>query len=166
MDTRQTNLTRFPLFFPEKRTFFLQGADIFQFGHRHRRGPAAVLHPAHRAGRGQEAPILAGLKMTGRVGVDDLGALVVRTREAGRAGAGRRRWGVRLQRNVLAESSIGIARDVRRSPGAARELGGRRRPPLPDVALPREQELHRRRLGAGHGTRRPRRRPATARRSA
>ena len=32
VDTRQTNLTRFPLFFPEKRTFFLQGADIFQFG--------------------------------------------------------------------------------------------------------------------------------------
>ena len=32
VDTRQTNLTRFPLFFPEKRTFFLQGADIFDFG--------------------------------------------------------------------------------------------------------------------------------------
>ncbi len=32
VDTRRTNLTRFPLFFPEKRTFFLQGADIFAFG--------------------------------------------------------------------------------------------------------------------------------------
>ena len=32
VDTRQTNLTRFPLFFPEKRTFFLEGADIFHFG--------------------------------------------------------------------------------------------------------------------------------------
>ena len=32
VDTRRTNLTRFPLFFPEKRTFFLQGADIFNFG--------------------------------------------------------------------------------------------------------------------------------------
>jgi hypothetical protein len=31
-DTRRTNLTRFPLFFPEKRSFFLEGADIFQFG--------------------------------------------------------------------------------------------------------------------------------------
>ena len=32
VDTRRTNLTRFPLFFPEKRTFFLEGADIFDFG--------------------------------------------------------------------------------------------------------------------------------------
>ena len=32
VDTRQTNLTRFPLFFPEKRTFFLEAADIFDFG--------------------------------------------------------------------------------------------------------------------------------------
>jgi hypothetical protein len=30
-DARQTNLTRFDLFFPEKRTFFLQGADIFDW---------------------------------------------------------------------------------------------------------------------------------------
>src|SRR6185295_19141770 len=29
VDTRRTNLTRFPLFFPEKRTFFLEGDDIF-----------------------------------------------------------------------------------------------------------------------------------------
>ena len=32
VDTRRTNLTRFPLFFPEKRTFFLEGSDIFDFG--------------------------------------------------------------------------------------------------------------------------------------
>ena len=32
VDTRRTNLTRFPLFFPEKRTFFLEGDDIFSFG--------------------------------------------------------------------------------------------------------------------------------------
>ena len=32
VDTRRTNLTRFPLFFPEKRTFFLEGSDIFTFG--------------------------------------------------------------------------------------------------------------------------------------
>jgi uncharacterized protein DUF5916 len=32
VDTRRTNLTRFALFFPEKRTFFLEGADIFSFG--------------------------------------------------------------------------------------------------------------------------------------
>ena len=32
VDARRTNITRFPLFFPEKRTFFLEGADIFEFG--------------------------------------------------------------------------------------------------------------------------------------
>ena len=32
VDTRRTNLTRFPLFFPEKRTFFIEGDDIFSFG--------------------------------------------------------------------------------------------------------------------------------------
>ncbi|HEX9165059.1 MAG TPA: carbohydrate binding family 9 domain-containing protein, partial [Gemmatimonadales bacterium] len=32
VDTRRTNLTRFPLFFPEKRSFFLEGSDIFEFG--------------------------------------------------------------------------------------------------------------------------------------
>ena len=32
VDTRRVNLTRFPLFFPEKRPFFLEGDDIFGFG--------------------------------------------------------------------------------------------------------------------------------------
>lgn len=32
VDTRRTNLTRFPLFFPEKRTFFIEGDDIFSLG--------------------------------------------------------------------------------------------------------------------------------------
>jgi hypothetical protein len=32
VDVRQINLTRFPLFFPEQRTFFLEGSDIFEFG--------------------------------------------------------------------------------------------------------------------------------------
>jgi hypothetical protein len=32
VDTRQVNLTRFPLFFPEKRAFFLEGANQYDFG--------------------------------------------------------------------------------------------------------------------------------------
>ena len=38
VDTRQTNLTRFPLFFPEKRDFFLEGSDIYDFGLGFQRG--------------------------------------------------------------------------------------------------------------------------------
>jgi hypothetical protein len=108
VDTRQTNLTRFPLFFPEKRTFFLDGTDIFQFG----TGTGDELIPffSRRIGlvAGQEVPILAGLKATGRVGDTSLGALAVRTREAvGRAPAASMAV-LRVKRNVLAESWAGL----------------------------------------------------------
>ena len=84
-DEQQVNLSRFSLFFPEKRDFFLENSGIFQFGaggrlgggrrrRRRRRwrqnalaGHAAVLQPAHRpVGRGEAIPILAGTRLTGR----------------------------------------------------------------------------------------------------
>ena len=49
VDTRRTNLTRFPLVFPEKRTFFLAGRRHLRLRARHRRRRATVLQPAHRA---------------------------------------------------------------------------------------------------------------------
>ena len=51
VDTRRTNLTRFPLFFPEKRTFFLEGADIFSFGLGLDEDVIPLLQPAHRSRR-------------------------------------------------------------------------------------------------------------------
>ena len=48
VDARQTNLTRFEIFFPEKRTFFLEGADIFEFGLGLDDDPGSVLQPPHR----------------------------------------------------------------------------------------------------------------------
>jgi hypothetical protein len=78
-DTRRTNLTRFPLFFPEKRSFFLEGADIFQFG----LGLGQDVLPFHsrRIGlrSGREVPIDIGTKVNGRLGSTNLGALVVNT---------------------------------------------------------------------------------------
>jgi len=57
VDTRRINLTRFPLFFPEKRTFFLEGSDIFEFGlgmsFYHSRDLLPFFQPAHRVGRGR-----------------------------------------------------------------------------------------------------------------
>ena len=50
-DEQQVNLTRFSLFFPEKREFFLENRDTFTFGgvsRRRRRCAGAVLQPAHR----------------------------------------------------------------------------------------------------------------------
>ncbi len=82
VDTRQTNLTRFPLFFPEKRTFFLEGSDIFRFGF----GLGSSLLPFHtrRIGLVEGTPVSidAGAKLTGRVGNSNLGGLVVRTGDA------------------------------------------------------------------------------------
>jgi hypothetical protein len=79
VDTRRTNLTRFPLFFPEKRTFFLEGADIFSFG----LGLDEDVIPffSRRIGLvdGVEVPIIAGTKVNGRVASTNIGGLVVGT---------------------------------------------------------------------------------------
>jgi len=81
VDTRRTNLTRFPLFFPEKRTFFLEGDDIFAFG----LGLNQDVLPyfSRRIGlvEGQEVPIIAGTKFNGRAGNTNFGGLVVGTND-------------------------------------------------------------------------------------
>ena len=100
-DVRQINLTRFDLFFPEKRTFFLQGSDIFDdFGQGLGQDPGAgtnlVPFFSRRIGlleRGEgdfvEIPIDGGAKLNGRVGNTNLGALAIRTRRQGDLQKGR-----------------------------------------------------------------------------
>lgn len=107
VDTRQTNLTRFPLFFPEKRTFFLDGSDIFEFG---AGGEALVPFFSRRVGlaSGREVPILAGLKTTGRIGQTNVGGLVVRTREEAGLASASNLGVVRVKQNVFAESRAGV----------------------------------------------------------
>ena len=87
VDARQVNLTRFPLFFPEKRAFFLEGSNQFEFG----LGPGSDFIPffSRRVGllRGQQVPIDAGVKLNGRVGRWNLAMLDVRTRETNLAPA-------------------------------------------------------------------------------
>ena len=107
-DTRQTNLTRFPLFFPEKRAFFLEGSDTFGFG----LGLSGDIRPffSRRIGlvSGREAPILAGAKLSGRQGKTSLGGLFVRTRAASNVAPATSLAAVRVRRNVLEESSLGF----------------------------------------------------------
>jgi hypothetical protein len=72
VDTRQINLTRFPLFFPEKRDFFLQGANYFSFGPIQENPSGGTLIPffSRRVGLdagGNPIPIIWGAKMTGQV---------------------------------------------------------------------------------------------------
>jgi hypothetical protein len=109
VDTRQTNLTRFPLFFPEKRTFFLDAADIFAFG----AGigeEALVPFFSRRIGLVEdvEVPVLAGLKATGRMGRTSFGGLVVRTRAENGVAPATTLGVVRIRQNVLAESRVGV----------------------------------------------------------
>jgi hypothetical protein len=109
VDTRQTNLTRFPLFFPEKRSFFLDAADIFGFGVG-LGGESLLPFFSRRIGlvEGREVPILAGLKATGRASSTSFGGLVVRTREEAGVAPAATMGVLRVQRNVLAESRIGF----------------------------------------------------------
>jgi Domain of unknown function (DUF5916) len=114
VDTRQTNLTRFPLFFPEKRDFFLEDAGLFSFGVTGRR-PTLIPFFSRRMGRdarGAAVPIIVGAKLTGRMDDWNLGLLSVYQDEQTDADArfsDRRALSVvRVSRNVGRESSIGM----------------------------------------------------------
>ena len=108
VDTRRTNLTRFPLVFPEKRTFFLEGSDVFDFG----LGTGDDVRPffSRRIGLlgGREVPLDAGLKVNGREGGTSYGALVVRTDDVDTLATENTMGVLRVQRNVLRESSVGM----------------------------------------------------------
>lgn len=112
VDSRQTNLTRFSLFFPEKRSFFLEGADIFEFGF----GLSRNLIPfySRRIGlyQGTQVPIIAGGKVNGRVNRTAFGGLVMATDDttsiAGTKVPQSQMGVVRVRQNVLKESSFGM----------------------------------------------------------
>jgi hypothetical protein len=80
VDERRVNLTRFPLFFPEKRDFFLEGSGFFDFSREP--GNAVVPFFSRRIGldeEGRPQAIDFGLKLTGQAGAQDVGLLQVRT---------------------------------------------------------------------------------------
>lgn len=113
VDARQTNLTRFSLFFPEKRGFFLENADIFDFGIGLRTGfsrPDIVPFFTRRIGllEGEEVPLRAGGKLSGRVGGTSFGGLVTRTGSVDGLVDGTTMGALRVQRNVLEESTAGV----------------------------------------------------------
>jgi hypothetical protein len=121
-DEQQVNLTRFSLFFPEKREFFLENRDTFTFGGvTSGGGDAPVLFYSRRIGleAGQVVPIDAGGRLTGRVGRFTVGAMNIQTDEMDAIPATNFSV-VRLKRDVLRQSSVG-ALFTRRSEG---RLGG------------------------------------------
>ncbi len=78
-DEEQINLTRFALFFPEKRPFFLENAQTFQFGH----SQAIDLFFSRRIGlseRGVPIPIIGGGRLSGKIAGMNVGLLNMQTR--------------------------------------------------------------------------------------
>ena len=127
VDQQQVNITRFPLFFPEKRDFFLENAGIFEFGPPQTSGARPPLMKAFFSRRigldqGQEVPIDYGGRLTGRVGAWNVGMLAVSTDavdEEGRSSVPEELFGVfRLKRNLGERSSVGIIVTERDPSGA------------------------------------------------
>jgi Domain of unknown function (DUF5916)/Carbohydrate family 9 binding domain-like len=108
VDTRRTNLTRFPLFFPEKRTFFLEGSDIFQFGLD--LGSDLVPLFSRRIGllAERQVPIDVAGKINGRLGNTNFGGLIVRSGDVPGLVPSTVTAAARVKQNILSESSIGF----------------------------------------------------------
>ena len=83
VDDQQVNLTRFSLFFPEKRDFFLENAGIFEMGQRGMFGapPPFLMFFSRRIGISEDGPIpvIGGLRLTGRAGNQTVGFINVVT---------------------------------------------------------------------------------------
>lgn len=119
VDNRQVNLTRFSLFFPEKRDFFLNDADLFQFGRIGATGNRATSRPSRENARplfsrrlglsqsGAPVDLEYGGKLSGRVGRWTIGTLAIRQDAFGAVEASDLFVG-RITANVLDESSVGV----------------------------------------------------------
>ncbi|MBI5384136.1 MAG: carbohydrate binding family 9 domain-containing protein [Verrucomicrobia bacterium] len=107
VDDRVVNLTRFPLFFPEKRDFFLQDSDLFRFAGL----SSSVLTPFYTrriglAPDGQPVDILAGGRVTGRF--DGARLAVLGVQQADHCDLGSKSLFVgRVSKSVLEESEVG-----------------------------------------------------------
>ncbi|MEE2790944.1 MAG: DUF5916 domain-containing protein [Acidobacteriota bacterium] len=127
VDEQQVNLTRFSLFFPEKREFFLEGRGIFDFGEGARfgggrsggrpgtnsffgGGAAPRVFFSRRIGleSGQTVPIRGGGRLTGKAGDFTIGALNIQTGDVLGAVTSATNFTVlRIKRDILRRSRIG-----------------------------------------------------------
>ena len=106
VDDRQVNLTRFSLFFPEKRDFFLRDADIFEFGRLSQNGRPFFSRKIGLGANGQEIGLIGGAKISGRIGDWEIGALSIRQDESTGLAADTLNV-VRIKTGIMAESTIG-----------------------------------------------------------
>lgn len=112
VDQQQVNLTRFSLFFPEKRDFFLENVGNFSFGTGVGfRASDANLVPffSRRIGlstAGTPIPILGGSRVSGKVNQYDFGLLVMKTEKLGTTPSNNYLVG-RIKRNLFRNSWVG-----------------------------------------------------------
>lgn len=111
VDDQIVNLSRFSVFFPEKRDFFLENSGIFLFG-RQEENQAFFTRRIGLTDNGAPVPIDYGAKVTGKVGPYNIGFLQVQTRKLGQAATGlgipRQQFTVlRVKRDILKRSTIG-----------------------------------------------------------
>src|SRR6266702_3986290 len=111
VDNQIVNLSRFSVFFPEKRDFFLENSGIFLFG-REGENQAFFTRRIGLTDNGSPVPIDYGVKLTGKIGPYNVGFLQVQTRKLGEAstslGIPRQQFSVlRVKRDVLKRSYIG-----------------------------------------------------------
>ena len=111
VDQRQVNLTRFSLFFPERRDFFLDGATFFDFASNNIGGEQVQPYFSRRIGLSADATpqrIDYGTKFNGQVGAQDVGFLHVRTADDADSGfIGEEFTAARVKRRILTQSYIG-----------------------------------------------------------
>jgi hypothetical protein len=111
-DQQQVNLTRFSLFFPEKREFFLEGQGLFSFGGEQRGGGLTpVVFYSRRIGldAGRDVPIIGGGRVAGRAGKFAIGALNIQTDDIDNTAIVNNNFSVvRVRRDVLRRSNVGV----------------------------------------------------------
>ncbi|MCH9006426.1 carbohydrate binding family 9 domain-containing protein [candidate division KSB1 bacterium] len=123
-DAEEVNLSRFNLFFPEKRDFFIEGLDVFKVGEQVSSNPFSLLFFSRRIGLHRdvetfelkERPIIGGVKMTGKAGRYEVGLLEVYTEDIEYTNLNNNRFKVpktnfaafRIKRDILQRSSIGF----------------------------------------------------------
>ena len=120
IDEQQVNLTRFSLFFPEKRDFFLEGRGIFEFGRGGITGAqfspvvSTSIQPylfySRRIGlnRNRIIPIDAGARLTGKAGKYGIGVMNIQTGDEEASATQPTNFSViRVKRDILKRSSVG-----------------------------------------------------------
>ncbi len=111
-DQEQVNLSRFSLFFPEKREFFVEGLDVFTVGEGETSNPFVLLFHSRRIGLNpltrQGIQILGGAKLTGKEGPYEVGLLEVYTNDDAASKVPETNFSaLRVKRDILKRSAIG-----------------------------------------------------------